>query len=335
MKRKLLKFGGTFMALAMSVVLLASCGSSSDTTDAPTDAPTNAPTDAPTDAPGTDEGGAINVWTRDSASGTRGAFEEIVGFEGELTNDATETSGNGDMASKVGNDQYGIGYVSLTTDFEANNLKKVNLNGVEPTEENTLSGDYEVSRPFNFVTRAEDDFSSDEIKDLTAAFVDFLTNSVEGLEAVYMAGGIVNPDEGTSWDELKANHPIVDQDNSHLTLRTSGSTSVEATIQAALETFQPLAGNFEFAMNHTGSGDGFAGVMGDKKDDTGGAEVGFASRGFKTDGSEEVGGAMASGTYCMDAVVVVVSNDNPVTDLTLDDVAAIFKGEITDWSDVG
>ena len=331
MKINLKKIAGAGLAAAMSVVLLAACGGNTTGTTAGT---TTAGTTTGTSAGGNAEG-TINVWSRDSASGTRGAFEEIIGFEGELTANAAETSGNGDMAAKVGADAYGIGYVSLTTDFESNNLKKLILDGAEATEENTLSGEYKVSRPFNLVTRAEGDFASDEIEQLTAVFVDFLMNSVEGLEAVFSAGGIVDPDSGTPWDELKTKHPIVDQDNSGLTLRTAGSTSVEKTIQTALETFQPLAGNFEIAMNHTGSGAGYKSTLGEEKDATGGAEIGFASRAFKDDGTEDVVGAMFSGTYCMDAVVVVVSNDNPVSELTLDQVAQIFKGEITDWSELG
>lgn len=337
MKINLKKMMSTSMAFALSAVVLASCSSAntdSTTTAGTTTAGTT--TEAANDeTSGGNTSGQINVWTRDEASGTRGAFEEIVGFEGELTVGATETSGNGDMAAKVGNDAFGIGYVSLTTDFESNNLKKLNLDGVEPTEENVLSGDYAVARPFNLVTRAEGDFSSDEIEQLTAAFVDYVMNSTEGLEAIFSAGGIVDPDSGTSWDELKAEHPIVEQDNSALTLRTAGSTSVEATLTAALESFQPLAGNFQIAMNHSGSGEGFKSTLGSEKDGTAAAEIGFASRAFKDDGSEDVSPAMVSGTYAMDAVVVVVSQDNPVSDLTIDQVSEIFKGEITDWSNLG
>ncbi|MEG0564426.1 MAG: hypothetical protein RR511_10065, partial [Anaerorhabdus sp.] len=62
---------------------------------------------------------SINVYTRDGSSGTREAFEGAIGLE-ELTQNAIEVSSNGDMATKVGNDETGIGYVSLSTDFEAN-----------------------------------------------------------------------------------------------------------------------------------------------------------------------------------------------------------------------
>ncbi|MDI9499171.1 MAG: substrate-binding domain-containing protein, partial [Bacillota bacterium] len=64
-------------------------------------------------------------------------------------------------------------------------------------------------------------------------------------------------------------------------------------------------------------------------------ELGFASRAFKTDGTEDFGADDVYGTFCRDAVVVVVSEENTgVTNLTQDQVAAIFKGEVTDWSEI-
>lgn len=321
----------------MGVGLLASCtasGEPGNTTGQQSTASSESPVGTSDTTGETPDSSKINVWSRDAASGTRGAFEEIVGFAGELTVDAAETSGNGDMAAKVGQDRYGIGYVSLTTDFASNNLKKIVVDGVEATEENTLSGAYKLSRPFNVVSRQSGDYASDELEQITAAFLAFLTESTEGLEAVFAAGGIVDPDAGTSWDELAADHPIVSQDNSHLTIRTAGSTSVLSTLQAALEAFSPLAGGVNFAMNHTGSGAGYASTLGAEKDGTAGAELGFASRSFKTDGTEEVADAMFAGTYCMDAVVVVVSNDNPTDALSMEQLASIFKGEIENWSDL-
>lgn len=276
--------------------------------------------------------GKINVYTRDSSSGTRGAFEELVDFKGELTADAAETSGNGDMAAKVGQDDHAIGYCSLTTDFDANNIKGVALDGVKPEVATVLDGSYKLKRPFCFVTRAEDDFDSEETKALVAAFIDYLQNSVEGREVVSSEGGIVDPETGTPWSELKAKHPIVDQDNSKVTIRTGGSTSVEKTLKAALEAFQPEAGNFQFVMSHSGSGDGFKRCLGEEKDSANAIDIGFASRDFKPE--ETVKDGMLTGVYCQDAVVVAVHKDSSVENLTMDQVKGIFTGKITDWSEV-
>ncbi|MDO5033712.1 MAG: substrate-binding domain-containing protein, partial [Eubacteriales bacterium] len=277
--------------------------------------------------------GPINIYTRDSASGTREGFEGVIGFKGELADTANEVSSNGDMAAKVGQDLNGIGYVSLSTDFEANNLHPVSYEGVEPTVENTISGDYALARPFAYATRAADDFESEEKAQLVEAFVAFMTQSTEGLETVLAAGGIVDVNAGTPWDELKANYPIVDQDNSGLEIVTVGSTSVEKVVQASLEAFQPLAGNFQFRMNQTGSGDGWKRVLGEEKDGPNAGDLGFASRYFKED-SEATDLAAQTGLVCQDAIVVVTHMDNAVENFSQDQLYDIFTGAVANWEEV-
>lgn len=318
MNKKIL---GLVSSIAL-VSVLAGCGANTTPTAAPTTAPTAAGTT-----------GAIKVFTRDSTSGTREAFESIVGFAEKLTNDAFEVSSNGDMATKVGAEKSGIGYVSLTTDFAANNLTPVKYEGIEATIKTVVDGTYKLNRPFSYATRAKGDFGSVEKEQLVAAFIDYMENSVEGREVVLGAGGIVDVDAGKPWDELKKNHPIVDKDNSGITIYTGGSTSVEKTLKAALESFIPLAGNFKINMNQTGSGDGYKRVLGSEKDGANKADIGFASRSFKTE--EDVKGAMISGVYCKDAVVVVVNSGNTsVENLTKAQVAAIFMGETKNWEDI-
>lgn len=277
---------------------------------------------------------SITVYSRDASSGTREAFEKANDMEEMLTDAAVTVDSNGDMATKVGADPNGIGYVSLSTDFEANNLTALNYEGVAPSEETVLDGTYGMQRPFSYVTRASGDFADDRTEQLVAAFIDYLCNSTEGMQVVADAGGIVDTTKSTPWEELKANHPIVDEDNSDLTIRTAGSTSVTDTLQAALESFQSMAGNFQFTMNQTGSGDGYKRVLGDEKDGANAADIGFASREFE--GEEDVTQGMASGQYCIDAVVAVISADNTfgVTDLTAEQIKGIFSGEITAWSDL-
>ena len=302
-------------------------------------------TEAPDGTDGTEDNGAstdgttgaINVYSRDESSGTREAFSDVIGIDedaGELVETAVITSGNGDQAEKTGSDAQGIGYVALTTDFEASGIRPVSYEGVDPTEENVLSGEYGLFRPFSYVTRAEDDYATDEEQQIAAAFIAFLTESVEGREAVASAGGIVDVAGGTPWEELKADHPIADQDNSGLTLLTAGSTSVENTLEAALNAFQPLAGNVGFTMNHTGSSDGYKRVLGEEKDGANAAHVGFASREFN-ESESDVDSAMAYGEYCKDAVVLVVPENNDLDNLTQEQVYGIYTGEYTEWENIG
>lgn len=317
-----MKFAKLFTS-ALLVASLAGCSSNSTTTS----------TAASTGETTTETAGEIHVYTRDASSGTREAFEDAIGLEeGALTSSASEVSSNGDMATRVGQDAAGIGYTSLTTDFEANGVKPLTFQGVEATTDTVLDGSYEMQRPFNFVTRADGDYESDDLQQLVEAFVAYITESTEGKSVVESAGGIVDYTDAKPWDEIAANYPVLNQDNSGLTIRTGGSTSVEKCIRAALEAFQPLAGNVQFAMNQTGSGDATPRTLGDEKDGPNAIDIGFASRAFKED--EDVSGAIESGTFCLDAVVVVVNAENTLSDVDAETMNGIYSGAITSYDEV-
>ena len=279
--------------------------------------------------------GKIVVYTRDSSSGTREAFEKGIGFEKELTKDATEVKSNDDMAAKVGQSVNGIGYTSLSTDFEKNNVKALQYEGVNASSETVLDGSYKLQRPFVYVTRAEGDFGNDDKQQLIKAFLDFISNSQEGMEVVKAAGGEVDITKAKLWEEIAKNYPVLNKDNAKITIRTVGSTSVEKTIKAALEAFSPLAGNVSYTMNQSGSGDAVKYTLGSEKDGANAGDIGFASRAFKEDGSEDISKAMLNGQYCIDAVVAVVNKDNQnITNMTQAQLKDIFTGKTTNWEDI-
>ena len=280
--------------------------------------------------------GDIKVYTRDSSSGTREAFEKGVDFEGSLTKNAIEVSSNDDMAAKVGADKNGIGYTSLSTDFEKNGVSALQYEGVTASSESVLDGSYKLQRPFMYVTRAAGDYGSDDKAQLVQAFLDFMQNSTEGLAIVKKNGGEVDESKAKPWDELsKKYEAVLGKDNSAITITTCGSTSVEKTVKASLEAFSPMAGNFKFTMNQSGSGDAVPRVLGKEKDGPNKGDIGFASRAFKEDGSEDISKAMESGQYCIDAVVAVVNKENTdVTSLTQAQLKSIFTGETLKWEDI-
>ena len=108
---------------------------------------------------------------------------------------------------------------------------------------------------------------------------------------------------------------------------------MEETLKAALEAFQAEAGQFQFTMNQSGSGDGYKRVLGEEKDGANAADIGFASRTFE--GDEDVTKGLVTGQYCIDAVVAVVSKDNTnVDNLTAAQIKSIFTGETTSWADL-
>ena len=106
---------------------------------------------------------------------------------------------------------------------------------------------------------------------------------------------------------------------------TDGSTSMQKVINALGEAFMEETGA-NFTYNATGSGTGIKAV----KDGT--CDIGLSSRYLKD--SEKAEGLKET-VLAIDGIAIIVHTDNPVADLTLQQIAAIFKGEITNWGEVG
>jgi len=104
----------------------------------------------------------------------------------------------------------------------------------------------------------------------------------------------------------------------------NGSTSVERVIAALSEAFMEEHAGVTIVFNPTGSGAGITSAM------EGTADIGFSSRDLREgeDGVDAI-------TFAIDGLAVVVHPDNPVNDLTLEQIAGIYAGEITNWSEVG
>lgn len=94
----------------------------------------------------------IVVIGREAGSGTRGAFEEILGIEEQCVY-ANELDSTGAVMAKVASTPGAIGYISL--DAVDDSVIAVKLDGVEPTSENIQSGAYFLNRPFVMATNGE------------------------------------------------------------------------------------------------------------------------------------------------------------------------------------
>lgn len=109
------------------------------------------------------------------------------------------------------------------------------------------------------------------------------------------------------------------------TVATDGSTSMEKVIGALGEAFTNANPGVNFTYNPTGSGSGIAAVS------EGRCDIGLSSRALK---NEEKNG-LAETVVALDGIAVIANPSNPVADLTLEQIAKIYTGEITNWKDVG
>lgn len=261
--------------------------------------------------------GAIAVVSREEGSGGRSAFEELVDVNTEvgvndMTADAIIQNGNGVVATFVADNSAAIGYISYATFMDrGNDLVGVYIDGVEPTTENMLSGDYELVRPFNFV------YMPENIGVIEDAFIDFAT-STEGLNILADLGSVVDTTDAESFN-------MNDWDLPSGTVSFGGSTSTEATAIALMEDFMAMFPQIEITYEAVGSGAGITGAG------EGTFSLGFASREIH-DSELETGINVI--TYCVDGIIIVVNPSNGIVDLTTEQIRNIYRGEITDWSDV-
>lgn len=110
------------------------------------------------------------------------------------------------------------------------------------------------------------------------------------------------------------------------TVSTDGSTSMEKVIGALGESFMEANKGMTFTYNPTGSGSGIQAVS------EGRCDIGLSSRALKDD---EKASGLKETTLALDGIAIIVNPQNPVKDLTLEQIAKIYTGEITNWKDVG
>lgn len=91
--------------------------------------------------------------TREEGSGTRDSFVHLVMGKERISRRALTQESNGAVKELVKGDKAAIGYMSLG--MVGSELKTVRVDGVEPTAANVLAGQYQLSRPFLFVTQGE------------------------------------------------------------------------------------------------------------------------------------------------------------------------------------
>ena len=133
------------------------------------------------DLGGNDE--AIVVIGRESGSGTRDAFEELLEVQ-DACKYAQELDSTGGVKAKVAATPGAIGYVSL--DVVDESIKAVAIDSVEPTEANIIAGDYLLSRPFVMATNGEISAQNDLVK----GWFDYISSDA-GKDVIKSAGLII------------------------------------------------------------------------------------------------------------------------------------------------
>lgn len=282
-----------------------------DTTAADTEA---AASEAQTEAAGASMEGAIDVISREDGSGTRGAFIELFGVEqkdaasGEkvdyTTDDAEITNSTEVMITSVAGDKQAIGYISLGSLNDS--VKALKIDGAAATVDDIKDGTYKIARPFNIVTTGE-------VSDVAQDFINFIF-SEEGQKVVEDNGYISQGNQGAYTASGKSGKVTV-----------AGSSSVTPVMEKLAEAYKALNSDVTVEVQQSDSTTGVTSSI------EGVCDIGMASRDLK---DEETAKGAQGQVIAMDGIAVVVNNDNPVDDLTSEQVKDIYVGDTTDWSDL-
>ena len=316
------------MIAAMAVGALAGCGGSnsaaSDNTSSSNGTSTEATStpEASSESTGSDSAssadsgdstasysGPINVVSREDGSGTRSAFTELFEIEvdGEdMTTQAAQVTNNTSvMMTTVGGDASSIGYISLGS-LDDTVVKAVQIDGVDPTVENVLAGDYTVSRPFNIVT-------AEGVSESAQDFINYIL-STEG-QAIVEEEGYIPLQDTEAYSGTGATEKIT----------VAGSSSVSPVMEKLIEAYKGLYPDADIELNTSDSTTGVTNTI------EGVCDIGMASRALKDD---ELSQGVTGTVIATDGIAVVVNLENPIDNLTTEQVQGIYMGEITDWSEI-
>ncbi|MDD4690120.1 MAG: phosphate ABC transporter substrate-binding protein [Eubacteriales bacterium] len=117
----------------------------------------------------------------------------------------------------------------------------------------------------------------------------------------------------------------VDTQNASGTVATDGSTSMEKVIGYLSEAYMEENNNIKVTYNPTGSGSGIQAVS------DGRCDIGLSSRDLKDEEKANLEGTVVA----IDGIAIIVNPKNPIKDLTIEQIASLYKGEVTNWSEVG
>ncbi|MFQ7541149.1 MAG: substrate-binding domain-containing protein [Lachnospira sp.] len=295
-----------FAAVAMSVMCMGTmvaCGSSG-----------SASNDSTTGSAGSSsKKQTITVVSREDGSGTRGAFIELFGIEEKdasgkkvdnTTDDATITNSTEVMMTTVAGDEAAIGYTSLGA--LNSSIKALKVDGAEATAANVKNGTYKISRPFNIATKGT-------VSEVTQDFINYILS--EDGQKIVESNGYISQGNSGAFTSNGASGKIV----------VAGSSSVTPVMQKLLEAYQKVNTGAKIELQESDSTTGMTAAI------DGTCDIGMASRELK---DSEKSAGLTNQVIALDGIAVIVNNKNSASNITSEQVKAIFTGETTDWSNV-
>ena len=250
----------------------------------------------------------ITVISREAGSGTRSAFEDIIGIDSGDVKASLISDKTNNVLTEVSNNINAIGYVSLGSLNDT--VKALKVGGVAASSENIVSGTYAMSRPFELVYNTQKGMT-----EVTTQFVRFI-KSTQANEIIAHEGYIPVVNDAKEYE-------VTTSFESKQVIKVSGSTSVEPLFEKLFAEFESFhSGKVALEMTANGSGTGISNAT------DGTVDIGMSSREIKDSEKEKVSVI----TLAKDGIAVVVNLDNSVSDISIESLNKIYSGEIVKFS---
>jgi phosphate transport system substrate-binding protein len=256
----------------------------------------------------------IYVVSREDGSGTRGTFIDLFGMEyrsddGTIRKDLTTKEAiiadkTDVVMTNVTNSPYVIGYISLGSLNDT--VKALQVDGVSVSVESIQSGAYRIQRPINIAYK-------DELTDLAGDFINFIL-SREG-QLVVTANDYV---------PVNINAPHYSGNRPSGKIVTAGSSSVTPVMEKLKEAYLVLNPDAIIEVQMSDSTAGMNAAI------NGTCDIGMASRELKEGEKAE----LTDLAIALDGIVLIVHNENPIQNLTSEQIKNIYTGKITKWSEL-
>ncbi|MEG2295511.1 MAG: substrate-binding domain-containing protein, partial [Oscillospiraceae bacterium] len=207
------------------------------------------------------------------------------------------------VLTNIAGDDHAIGYVSLGSLNE--NIKTIAIDGIVPNSETVKDGSYPIARPFNIATKLA-------LTEVAQDFIDFIM-SKEGQDVV--AKSYIRVDEeAIAYNGKKPSGKIV----------VAGSSSVSPVMEKLKEAYEIVNPNATVEVQQSDSSAGMTAVL------EGNCDIGMASRNLKDSEKENLNAT----AIALDGIGVIVNPNNPLTELSTEQVRGIFIGNILNWSEL-
>lgn len=293
MKRKMCFF---FVAALVLSISLCSCGEQQGETKTQNTA-------------GLDKLGTLQAVAREEGSGTRAVFAQLVGLENEsssekksdLTREDAQIENSGDaVMTAVKNSQSTIGYASIGALSDDGAIKSLSVAGVTPDADTIESGKYPLSRSFYLAY-------SGDASELEQDFMTYVS--------------------GVGQDVVKEDFVAVGSVKTFLSSKTAGkltingSTSVAPLMKKLVAGYNKYNPNAEITIKESDSTQGLTAAMQRKCD------LAMASRDLESYEKELLKYEMIA----KDGILVVVNKENPLSDITMEQLKDIYDGTIKEW----